>query len=110
MLIISKGWLANTVGLAGWHARGSQDYATAIDFQRGHPEGMRAISRLLRSEATIPPADLSAKLATLEGSQRNSAANPSGSMDFFANGFRRYRCAQPPANGCDPCGVFGLTS
>ncbi len=62
-----------------------------------HPEGMPESVTLRRNSPT----------------QRRWAAIPSGMEDLWATGDRWCRCAQPPANGCDPCRglmVFESTS
>ena len=43
----------------------------------------------------------------LQGFLAGSSAIPPGSIESFRRPFRGDRCAQPPANGCDPSGIIG---
>ena len=44
----------------------------------------------------------------LQGFLAGSSAIPPGSIESFRRPFRWDRCAQPPANGCDPSGIIGM--
>ena len=95
----------------GWHPSG----------MAGHePGGFIAISRWLRSNATIPPDDRQIHFRILEGCQRAGGAFVlrDDVRRVFGNrlrslrdrvrcvrGFRGCRVAQPPANGWHPFGM-----
>jgi hypothetical protein len=77
------------------------------NFFNGHaavdPGRVQAISRWL--SGAIPPVSRDPTISTLEGTQP-CACDPSRVNRCFCHHFRWYRCAQPPANCCDPSRVF----
>src|SRR5262245_45828716 len=74
------------------------------------PPGVTAISRGL-SAATPPVHRIQRSSSTPAGvadPPRHSCDPYRGRKEAFVFGFRGYRCAQPPANRCDPAGVDSL--
>src|SRR5262245_54477065 len=87
---------------------GSQPLGLPVNLFGGvhDPEGVAAISPGSRGSASAPGEIDRPKVPTPEGVAAGRCCDPSG-VDPICNCDcdRWYRCAQPPANGCDPSGV-----